>query len=204
MVIRNLFWRMEIEKILREKVKFGKFSTESENFRKKGGKTETEGKCIMVSGRMDTPVDLYRSSSIPRFPASSIYVLSLISRSSSIYVISLIFRAFRWSSPHSWNSRALWISRVFYRPTSYRWFFLRFLDFSRFLPTYVVSLDFPRFRRSSGYLSFPRFRRSARSSRSPASSISRVSRWSYYRVLLRQLIGAIAFSIECLRKPFWI
>src|SRR6218665_3699797 len=48
------------------------------------------------------------------------------------------------------------------------------LDFPRFLSIYVVSSDFPRFRRSSGYLSFPRFLRSARSSRSPASSISRV------------------------------
>src|SRR6218665_2211583 len=118
-----------------------------------------------------------RSSSIPRSPAFSIYVVSLdFPRFSLAFATSLEFPAF--------------------------------LDFPRFLSTYVVSLDFPRFRRSSGYLSFPRFRRSARSNRSPASSISRVSRWSYCRVLLRHSIGAIAFldlsCIECLHESFWI
>jgi len=46
----------ENRKIFREKVKFGKFSTESENFSEIGKKSETEGKCIMASGGMDAPV----------------------------------------------------------------------------------------------------------------------------------------------------
>ena len=37
-------------KFIREKVKFRKFSTESGNVSKIGGKSETEGKCIMASG----------------------------------------------------------------------------------------------------------------------------------------------------------
>ena len=36
-----------------EKVKLRKFSSESENCSKIGGKSETGGKCIMVSGGMD-------------------------------------------------------------------------------------------------------------------------------------------------------
>ena len=45
----------EKRKFFREKVTFYKFSKESENFSKTGGKSETEGKCIMVSGGMDAP-----------------------------------------------------------------------------------------------------------------------------------------------------
>jgi len=45
----------ENREIFREKVKFLKFSTESEIFSKIGGKYETEGKCIMASGGMDAP-----------------------------------------------------------------------------------------------------------------------------------------------------
>ena len=37
------------QEIFREKVKLRKFPTESENFSKTGGKSETGGKCIMVS-----------------------------------------------------------------------------------------------------------------------------------------------------------
>src|SRR6218665_303532 len=64
-----------------------------------------------------------------------------------------------------------------------------------------------RYRRSSGYLSFPRFRRSARSSpdlprlRSPAFFTLELH---YFGVLLRHSIGAIASldrsCIECLRE----
>ena len=46
-------------KHFREKVKFEKLSTESENFSKIGGKSETGGKCIMVSEGMDAPGPLH-------------------------------------------------------------------------------------------------------------------------------------------------
>jgi len=46
---------MKIKKFVREKVKFSKFSTESENLAKIGGKSETVGKCIMASEGMDAP-----------------------------------------------------------------------------------------------------------------------------------------------------
>src|SRR6218665_3739953 len=39
----------ENQEIFREKVKLRKFSSESENYSKIGGKSETGGKCIMVS-----------------------------------------------------------------------------------------------------------------------------------------------------------
>jgi len=41
---------MKMEKFVREKVKFWKFFTESENFSKIEGKSETGGKFIMASG----------------------------------------------------------------------------------------------------------------------------------------------------------
>ena len=44
------FWRMKIEKYFWEKVKLGKFSTESEKFVEIGGKSETGGKRIIASG----------------------------------------------------------------------------------------------------------------------------------------------------------
>src|SRR6218665_684351 len=40
----------ENQEIFREKVKFEKFSSEFEKFLKIGGKSETGGECIMVSG----------------------------------------------------------------------------------------------------------------------------------------------------------
>jgi len=40
----------ENQEIFLEKVKLRKFSTESEKFLKIGGKSETGGKCIIVSG----------------------------------------------------------------------------------------------------------------------------------------------------------
>jgi len=40
-------------KLLAEKVKLEKFSTESENFSEIWGKSETGGKCIIASGVMD-------------------------------------------------------------------------------------------------------------------------------------------------------
>ena len=43
-------------KNFREKVKFGKLSTESENFSKIGVKSEIGGTCIMASGGIDAPV----------------------------------------------------------------------------------------------------------------------------------------------------
>src|SRR6218665_2976792 len=49
------FWRMKIEKFFGKREKFLKFSTESGNFSKIGGKSETGGKCIMASGGMDAP-----------------------------------------------------------------------------------------------------------------------------------------------------
>ena len=45
----------ENQEICRKKVKLRKFSSESENFSNIGGKSETEGKCIMVSEGMDAP-----------------------------------------------------------------------------------------------------------------------------------------------------
>ena len=45
----------EIQKFFWGKVKFGKLSTESEKCFGNGEKFETEGKCIIASGRMDTP-----------------------------------------------------------------------------------------------------------------------------------------------------
>src|SRR6218665_3554724 len=42
-------------KFFREKVKCYKFSKESKKNSKTGGKSETGGKCIMVSGGMDAP-----------------------------------------------------------------------------------------------------------------------------------------------------
>ena len=50
-VIRNFGGRKS--EIFREKVKFGKFFTESEIFSETEGKSETWGKCIIASGRMD-------------------------------------------------------------------------------------------------------------------------------------------------------
>ena len=44
----------ESQEIFREKLKFFR---KSENFSEIGGKSETEGKCIMVSGRMNAPDD---------------------------------------------------------------------------------------------------------------------------------------------------
>jgi len=44
-----------MERFFREKVKFGKFSTESENFSKIGGNLKQRGKCIMASEGMDAP-----------------------------------------------------------------------------------------------------------------------------------------------------
>ena len=41
-----------------EKVTFGKFSTESENFSKIGGNLK-QGKCIMASEGMDAPAKLH-------------------------------------------------------------------------------------------------------------------------------------------------
>src|SRR6218665_219781 len=45
----------ENQEIFPEKVTFIKFSSEPENFSKIGGKSETGGKCIMVSGGIDAP-----------------------------------------------------------------------------------------------------------------------------------------------------
>ena len=45
----------ENREIFQEKVKFGKFSTDGEHFSETGGKSETEGKCIIASGGMDAP-----------------------------------------------------------------------------------------------------------------------------------------------------
>src|SRR6218665_2250512 len=41
---------MKIKKYFREKVKFGKFSVESENFSETGGNLKQRGKCIIASG----------------------------------------------------------------------------------------------------------------------------------------------------------
>ena len=46
----------ENQEICLEKVKFLEFSSEFEHFSKIGGKSETGGKCIMVSGGMDALV----------------------------------------------------------------------------------------------------------------------------------------------------
>src|SRR6218665_786674 len=125
-------------------------------------------------------------------------------RRSTLYL--WISRAFRWPSPHRWNSRAFLPTCVALQV------FPRFLDFPRILSTYVVSLEFPRFRQSSGYLSSPRFSSICQiTPRSPASSISRVSRWSYIIIeffCVARLDGYIAFldlsCIECLHESLWI
>jgi len=46
----------ENQKNFREKVKLRKFSRESENLSKIGGKSERGGKCIKASEGMDAPV----------------------------------------------------------------------------------------------------------------------------------------------------
>ena len=64
-----------------------------------------------------------RSSSIPRAPASSIYVLSL--EMPALSGFPALFISLRYVAG---ISRAFWISRAFCRPTSCRWNYRAFVD----------------------------------------------------------------------------
>ena len=64
------FWRMKIEKFFGKKVKFVKFSKESEKFSATGWKSETGGrKCIIASEGMDAPGNVVSCTCIVRHSA---------------------------------------------------------------------------------------------------------------------------------------